>query len=372
MPQVQSLAAASTSEPFVSVVVPIRNERAYIARCLETLLANDYPAHQFEVLVIDGQSTDGTPEIVTEIARREPRVRLLTNPHRDQANGLNIGIGAARGEIILRLDGHTTVEPNYIREVVAALVSHPEAWIAGGWIVTLGRTFTGQVVAAAMSSMVGVGNAMFRRGNYEGYVDTLAFGAYWRWVFDRIGLFDGRCVPNEDDELHYRVCRAGGKLFMTARVRTTYYARSTLAQLWKQYYRYGFSRVYTLLRHRRPATLRQVVPLMFVTAWLLLLLGTMAYRPLGSGLAAYAGVYVLALSAGAIDVARRQPARIAVCVPAAFAVLHFAYGIGGLVGILWFVLLRRKPRGVTPPEVSPSGARHPPAPSAATGRGGQT
>lgn len=336
------MAQQGDADPFVSVIVPVRNEADFMERCLQSILDCAYPNDRMEVIVVDGMSDDGTRSIVDDFSSRDPRVRLIDNPKRTTPYAMNNGIRAAKGEIITRVDGHATVDREFLRASVDALKVHPESWCAGGAVETMNSTLVGRAIAGAMTSPVGVGNAMFRLGGYEGHVDTIAFGSYWRWVFDRIGMFDEELVRNQDDELNLRLILAGGKIFLTPNVRSQYFPRTSLRKLARQYYQYGFWRIRTIQKHRQPATIRQIAPLVFVLIWIALLIGAVFWRPALWGLALFAGTYILALLAGSLGVMRRcgfLPGALALIV---FAILHFGYGIGSLVGIFAFVLLRGK------------------------------
>ncbi len=332
---------APPEQPKVSVVMPIRNEAGFIERCIRSVLDNDYPPDRLEVLVVDGISDDGTREIVRRLADETGRVRLLDNPHRIVPHAMNLGIAEARGDIILRVDGHAEVAGDFIRHSVEELAAHPEAWCAGGPIETVNSTVVGRAVAAAMSSPVGVGNARFRLGDYEGYVDTLAWGAYWKWVFDRIGPFDEELVRNQDDELNHRLIQAGGKIWMSPRIRSRYFPRVSLRKLARQYYQYGFWRIRTMQKRGQPATLRQLAPLVFVLIWVALIAATLIWRPMGWGLLGFAAMYIAGLLLGAVDVLRRSGPAEALLAPVVFAILHFAYGAGELAGI-WAFFIRRR------------------------------
>ena len=327
--------------PMVSVILPIRNEADFVERCLRSVLANDYPPDRMEVLVVDGMSDDGTRDIVARLAAEEPRLRLLDNPRRITPDAMNRGIVESKGQVILRVDGHALVPPDFVRRSVQALAEHPEAWCAGGAIETVSPNFVGRAISAAQSSPVGVGNARFRLGHYKGYVDTVAFGAYWRWVFDRIGLFDPELVRNQDDEFNLRLILAGGKIYMDGDIRSLYYSRGSVTLLARQYFQYGFWRTRTIQKHRRPASLRQIVPLGFVLTWIGLAAAALIWHPAVWALVGFAAVYALGLLVGAVQVARRAGVAEAVAAPLIFMVLHFAYGIGTLKGVLWFLVLRR-------------------------------
>ncbi len=324
----------------VSILVPCRNEASFIQACIESILFSDYPADRMELLVLDGMSTDGTRENVRTAERNDPRIRLLDNPKRVVGPAMNLGIQAAKGEVILRVDGHATVPVDFVRKNVEVLEEHPEAWCVGGAIETVSEHYTGKVIAAAMTSPVGVGNARFRLGDYEGPVDTVAFGAYRKWVFDKIGFFDEELVRNQDDELNMRILKAGGTIWMSRRIRSTYYSRTGPLKLWRQYFQYGFWRVRTLMKHRRPATIRQILPMLFVIGLLVLLAAAVMWPSTTILLAGFLCLYAVGLLLGAMGVGRRLGWKVAALVPAVFAILHFAYGFGGLWGGIRFVFLR--------------------------------
>lgn len=327
--------------PFVTVVVPIRNEADFIAECLQSILNNKYPQEKLEVIVVDGQSNDGTREIVQQLIATDPRVSLLDNPERIVPYAMNRAIDAARGDVITRVDGHADVAEDFIANSVRVLQERPDCWCAGGSIDSISYTQVGQIIAACMSTPVGVGNAHFRLRDYEGYVDTIAFGSYWRWVFDRIGKFDEELVRNQDDELNARLIMNGGRIYMSRSIQCRYYPRTSLQKLWRQYYQYGFWRIRTIQKLGRPATFRQMVPMLFVIALLVLSLAAIALPIARVALLLYTGIYLIALGIGAIQVGRRTGLRGFILAPVVFMILHFGYGLGCLSGIIRFVIFKR-------------------------------
>lgn len=323
--------------PFVSVILPVRNEVRTISRCLDAVLMQDYTRDRIEIIVVDGMSDDGTREIISGFASRQSRLLMMDNPAKIVPTALNCGIQRARGEVIIRVDGHTVIAQDYVRRCIEDLM-RIDADCVGGAIQTIGTTRFAQGIALAQSSPFGVGNAAFRFAKREQYVDTLAFGAYKRQIFDRVGLFDEELVRNQDDEFNFRVIRAGGKIWMDPNIRSTYYSRSTLRELWKQYLEYGLWKIKVIKKHRRPASWRHLVPALFVLALFLSIALSMIT---GSWVwaAGIAGPYVLAsLSASLCHLVRKEWKYTAV-LPLAFATMHVAYGIGFLFGIVHFVLL---------------------------------
>jgi GT2 family glycosyltransferase len=314
-------------------VIPVRNEEAFISRTLDGILAQDYPADRMEIIVADGMSDDRTRDIVHRYAQRHPHIRLVDNDDRVTPTGLNAAIAAARGEIILRIDGHCSVAADFVTENVRLLDEHPEAWIVGGPMVHRGTGAFGQAVATAMSHPAGVGLATHRFPGFEGYVETVQFPAFRRWVFDRIGLFDTNLVRTEDDELNYRVLKAGGKMFVSPRVRYVYYVRNRISHLFWQYFHYSFWRIPVLRKHKKPTTVRQVVPLLFFIAIAVLFVAGWWLRQPMFALALPA-LYGAALLLVGASVVPRLGVRAASLVPVAVLTMHVAYALGLLYGLL--------------------------------------
>ena len=326
---------SSEQVPFVSVVMPVRNEAAFIRRSVGAVLAQDYPADRLEVIVADGCSTDGTAETIRALAVEDPRVSLLQNTGRIVATGLNQAVAAARGAIIVRVDGHCEIATDYVRCCVAHLV-RGEADGVGGPLETIGDTPVARAIAAAMSSSFGVGDSAFRTSPAAvAIVDTIAFPAYTRRILDLAGPFDVDLVRNQDDEYNYRLRKLGGRLMLAADVRSRYYSRSSFRLLFRQYFQYGYWKVRVLQKHPRQMRPRQFVPPMFVTA----LAGSalmMPWLPTGILTGAIGASYVAANLAATIAVARRAGISVAPYLPLSFAILHVSYGCGFVVGAVKF------------------------------------
>ena len=250
------------SLPLVTVILAVLNEAEFIHRSLGATLAQDYPPDRFEVLVVDGGSTDGTLDQVRFIG--DPRVRILSNPGRIQACALNIGIDAAQGDVIIRVDGHTIIAPDYVRQCVHYL-NITDADNVGGPQRCTGITPWGHAIAAAYRSSFGV-PSRFTVNQRAGYVDTVYLGAWPRTVFDRVGRFDENLKVNEDYQLNYRIRAAGGRIYLTPDIRSDYYGRQTLGELWQQFFRYGEGKFAVLVKHPGSARPRHLVAPAFVAA----------------------------------------------------------------------------------------------------------
>jgi glycosyltransferase involved in cell wall biosynthesis len=323
--------------PFVTVIMPVRNEADFIARSLGAVLAQDYPAGRLEVLIADGMSSDATRTIIAAIAATYPciSVRVLDNPAQIVASGLNRALAAARGVVIVRVDGHTIIAPDYVRRCVAALAARPAAAV-GGRMTAVGQTPFGRAVALATSTPFGVGGARFHYAAREEWVDTVYMGAWPRAVFARLGGFDEEMVRNQDDEFSYRLRKAGGRILLSPRIQSRYYNRSTLRALARQYFQYGYWKVRVLQKHPRQMRPRQFAPPLLAAGLgggaLLARRGPGARRLWGAG----AGCYALATLLASIWTARRAGWAHLPRLPLVFATLHLSYGLGFLVGLARF------------------------------------
>ena len=320
-------------QPLVSLILPVRDEARFIERNLDALAAQTYPHACLEILVADGQSTDGTPDKVRAFAAAHGglSIRLLDNPQRIKPPGFNMALAGARGEIIVMVDGHCVLAPDYVERCVE-LLAQTGADCVGGPITTVGETAAARAIAAAQSSPFGVGGAAFRMADAQaGYVDTLAFGAYRREVFDRIGVLDEELVRNQDDEFNFRLIQAGGKIWLDPSIRAVYYSRASLPKLWAQYYEYGLYKVRVIQKRGAVASWRHLAPATFVLAVILaLLLFGFTRRKL---FLAPMVAYTAANLAFSFTTGLRQGG-ILPYLPLAFGTLHFAYGLGFLAG-LW-------------------------------------
>lgn len=318
--------------------MPIRNEADFIERSLGAVLAQDYPRDRFEVLIADGMSTDSTREIVRRVAgdHREIPVHILDNPGQIVPTGFNAALAQAKGEIVVRVDGHAVIAPDYVSRCVEQLAIS-DAWGVGGPIETIGTNAFGETVALAMSSPFGVGDSAFRTiKDKMMIVDTVAFPAYIRRAINTAGPLDEELVRNQDDEYNYRLRKLGGKILLAPDIKSQYYSRSTPRALWRQYYQYGFYKVRVLQKHPAQMRPRQFIPPLFA-------LGVLAGAVLASfrkslrrlWIAGLAG-YVLANVAASVKLARANGWQHLKRLPPVFFILHFSYGLGFLAGLIHF------------------------------------
>jgi succinoglycan biosynthesis protein ExoA len=319
--------------PLVTIVMPCMNEERYIEACLDCLFAQDYPANKIEILVADGMSTDGTRSILQRAKGKDGRVRIVDNPQRLQAAGLNQAIRQARGEVIIRMDVHAEYAPDFVRQCVLVL-EETGADNVGGAARPRAKTFFQRALAAALESPLGIGNSKFRQADAEGFVDTVFPGAFRRRVFESVGLFDSKAITNEDAEFNQRIHDAGGKVYLSRRIVVHYYPRESMGALFKQYFRYGKGRARTLLKHGTFLTVRPALPFALVVGGAALLL-TSRWHSLSRW--AFGG-YALATLAEAVRVGRKASLSSIPVVWAIFPVLHVAHGTGFAAGLVHYAL----------------------------------
>lgn len=333
---------AGVERPLVSVVIPCRNERAYIGECLDSILRTDYPADRIEVLVADGMSEDGTREIIADRARRDSRVRMLDNPQRTTPHALNAGISAARGSIIMRMDAHSRYPGTYVRQLVESL-EQSGADNVGGVCRTLpaNESVTARAVAIALAHPFGVGNAQFRVGVQEPtWVDTVPFGCYRRSVFERIGLFDEELTRNQDDELNHRLVKHGGRILLVPNVVVDYFARASIRSLARMYFQYGLFKPLVIRKLGQVLTVRQLVPPLATLALMASLVIIPVTRwPFVAFVLTYGSAAIIAALVSKAD----ADLRVRAVLTTAFPAMHFGYGLGFLSGV-WRFWIRRGQR----------------------------
>lgn len=330
---------------YVTIAAPCRNERDAIDGFLDRACGQADVPGGFEIIIADGASSDGTRARIEARAAADARVRLIDNPLRQQAAGLNQAIREARGTVIVRMDVHTTYAPDYLRECVAALAGSPAANV-GGPARTTATGYFQRANAAAYQSRFSVGGARFHDPDYEGWVDTVPYGCWRRDYLLEIGLYDESFARNEDDELNLRITERGDRIWQTPRIRSWYQPRRTPSALFAQYHQYGYWKVPVILKHRKAASWRHLVPALAVCLCALVAVAA-AVSTTGARLAlVLAGLYLgLGLVASGRACARCRDWVLLPILPMVFAIYHTAYGLGFIRGLMDFVALRRPAAG---------------------------
>lgn len=323
----------------VSVIIPCRNEEKYISECIESFIKQTYPQSLFEVLVCDGMSKDNTRKIVKEYEDKYKNIKLVDNKGLTAPKGMNEGIKKSNFDVIIIFGAHAFAEENFILNNVKKLYESEEIGCTGGPLDTINENDKGKAIALSMSSPFGVGNALFRYAKEETYVDTVAFGAYRREVLNEVGYFDEELVRNQDDELNFRVTEKGYKILLSPEIKGSYYSRSSFKKLWKQYYQYGFWKVRVMQKHGKTASLRHIVPLLFVVSNILGIVLGVFFKPILYLWIMEIILYITLDLIFSIKVTKDDK-KLMRYVPIIFPILHLSYGIGFLQGLINFYIIK--------------------------------
>ncbi len=327
----------------LSVICPIYNEGKYIAKCIDSVLKQDYPKEDMEIFFVDGMSGDRTVQIVNEYCVKYPFIKLLENPHRVVPYAMNIGIKASKGEVILRLDGHCEYPENYFSCLVDNLKKY-DADNVGGVFITLpcNETNISYAIAECLKNPFGMGNSLHRIGAKENVkTDSVPFGCFKREVFDKVGLYDEELIRNQDDELNARIIKNGGSIYLIPTLGIKYFARDKVAKVRKMFYQYGLFKPLVNKKLGQAATVRQFVPPLFVAALICgLALSFFSKIFLWLYLAFLTLYFLIGIFMGIKSAKSTKRASMIFLMPWIFFNVHLSYGWGYWVG-LFKVLFHR-------------------------------
>ena len=250
------------SKPLVSIILPIRNEEKTISNTLDSILLQDYGKENMEIIIADGQSSDSTLSILNQYVDKYKNIKIIENHKKTVPTGFNLALNISNGDIIIRVDGHTTIAKNYVVRCIDIL-KEKNASNVGGLITPKSKTFLGSLITVATSSVFGIGNSYFHFSKNGRWVDTVYLGAWRRDVFSNIGGFDEDLIRNQDDEFNFRLIQNGGCIWLDPSIKSEYVPRTTIGKLSSQYFQYGFYKVRVLQKRRGLSSYRQLVPPLF-------------------------------------------------------------------------------------------------------------
>lgn len=326
----------------ISVIIPCRNEKLYISQCIDAIYKSKFQTDmQLFVIIVDGQSDDGTLEIIKKEQEKYPTLILVDNPKKVTPYAFNLGILSKEADFYQIVGARQLISENYIQEGITKLLNNPEIWCVGGKVENIFIDKQSELISKAMATSFGMGLGNFRIIEKSTFVDTVGTPLYPKFVFDKIGYFDEELVRNQDDEFNFRVTKAGGKILLFTEISLKYYVRAKIQGLWKQFFQYGYWKVFVNKKHKAITTYRQLIPPLFVLYCLivpfLLFVNKLFFLVALSPLLLYilTSLYFGAKSAKNIP----ELLRIAVVFP----ILHFSYGFGYLRGIFDFYILNKKP-----------------------------
>ena len=319
----------------ISVILPIRNEKQFIEKTL-TSITNQKFDGELEIIISDGLSNDGTLDIIKQFQKKYRYIKLVRNYAKTVPVGFNKALSIAKGDIIIRVDGHSTLEPDFINNCIKML-NEKNASCVGGPTKHFSNNFIGRNISIAQCSYFGAGGASFRTGVSKGkYVNTLAFGAYKRAEFLKVGAYDEELIRNQDEELNYRIVKNGGKIWIDPSIKSIYYVRNSILKLFNQYFYYGFYKVRVIQKIKSIFSLRHFVPAIFVST-LILFTVIAIFQKIFWPIFFLGGIYLFMNITFSIYELIKSKSKSLVILPVIYFIMHLSYGIGFLAGLVFFV-----------------------------------
>ena len=334
----------------VSVLIPCRNEAKHIEQCLADIYRFAPPPGGFEVIVIDGMSSDGTRDVLSRLQKRYPDTIVLDNLQRTVPYGMNMGIHHAKGEYIVRADVRCIHPKTYLRDLIELSERTGADNVGGVLVPELGNTYAQNAIGLAYKSRIAMGGALRDRGDFVGETDTVYGGCFKRKRLLEVGMYDEEMVRNQDDELSFRLREMGGKIIQDGRIKIQYFPRSSFWHLFKQFMQYGYWKVTVIKKHPQQSSLRHFLPavlvLSFVTLGLLILFTVYGLY----GFLIFLGSYFLAIGLCSFQSTYERSLRLLPGLIVAIFLIHFSFGIGFIIGSIcrlfrlklnWFGTLSR-------------------------------
>ncbi|MEJ6615567.1 MAG: glycosyltransferase family 2 protein [Crocinitomicaceae bacterium] len=329
----------------ITVVIPCRNEHLFIEECIHAIYSCEIPENmEIEVFVVDGMSDDSTRDKVDVLISHYPSLHLVDNNQQLTPFAFNLGIYAGgKTDFVQIVGARHILSSNYLMNSIKMITENSQVWCVGGRIINEYINETGRVISSAMSTTFGMGLGNFRTLSKSGFTDTVTSPMYPKFVFEKIGYFDENLIRNQDDDFNYRVTNAGGKIYYDHEISLKYYVRGNFNGLWKQFFQYGYWKVYVNKKHKAVTTLRQLVPPLFVL-YLMLLLLTSLFSISTAGIFGIPFVAYIAMAVYFSLKASEQDKEIRfIEVLKTFPILHVSYGLGYLKGIWTFLILNQRP-----------------------------
>jgi len=333
--------------PFVSIIIPCRNEKKHIGQCLDSIIAKDYPHENLEVLIVDGMSEDGTRDIIKKYIREHSFIKLLDNPEKITPVAMNIGIKRAKGDIVILVNAHSILDSSFLRYSMEYLAK-TGAEAVGGMLNTINDScsLVAQAIPLAADSIFGAGGKRYRTRTEEGWVkDTIPYCAYPKKIFEEIGVIDEDLVRGQDAEFNYRILRHGGRIYYTPKIKSYLHIRPTFKKLWKQHFQYGCFKPLVTKKSGIILTFRQAIPAIFVLSLVGSLGLAIFFKPLLWLFVFVLGSYTVANLGFSLKISLNKGLRYFFALPLVFATLHFSYGVGYLKGVWDFVIFRKDKKG---------------------------
>lgn len=327
----------------VAVVIPTLNEEKFIARCLDSVIAQSYPFNDMDVMVVDGGSKDRTKDIVEEYKRKYQNIRFLNNPGRIQSIAFNIGVHSSDAPYIVRLDAHATYNHRYIEKCIEKFSANAEVLGCApefvgnvGGVCSIRPQHSGLIAESSAilnQSRFGIGGAAFRVGAPAGFVDTVPFGCFPRKVLEKVGGMREDLPRGEDNEFNSRIRKAGYKIYLDPKIVCSYFSRDTLRTNMKQMYANGESIGHLFYVDKDSVGIRHLIPLLFVGSILCGIALAFVWLPFFYALLAELCLYFTCDLLASILAAKEHGWKYLLPLFVMFFCVHISYGWGTIVGL---------------------------------------
>ncbi len=319
----------------VTAMIVVRNEEKYIKTSFESLLHQDFQEDKYEILIIDGESTDNTMKIVNSIIEEyngKTPIRLFKNEKRVLAAGWNLGIKEARGKYVVRIDAHAKASKDFLKKNLETIKTLPEdVACVGGKLTSISFDEGDKTIGKVLSSPFGIGNSKFRYSDKAQYTDTVAFGMYKKNVFEIVGEFDEELERNQDNNMHNRIRKAGYKFYFNPEIKSNYYVRNSLKKMLKQGFLNGKWNIIVFRQDKNSLSIRHIIPLIFVCSIIVLSLLSLINIVFAYVLACELILYFIL---GLIFATKKTKNIIEILkMQVYFLLLHLSYGTGSLISI---------------------------------------
>jgi len=324
-------------------VIPCRNEKNHIEECIKAIFTCDLPLNfEIKVIVVDGISTDGTRDLLNHLLIDFQNLIIIDNYLQLTPIAFNLGIKRyPTADYVQIVGARHILSKDYLLKSLTILENDKNIWCVGGKIINNYENRAGELISKVMSTSFGMGLGNFRTLNKSGFTDTVTSPVYPYWVFNRIEFFDEKLVRNQDDDFNYRLINAGGKIFYCNEISLKYSVRGDIKQLWKQFFQYGYWKVFVNVKHNTITTLRQIVPPLFVLFICFSILSVIFFNYFNKFSSLIYTFYILLSVVYAYKLSSNK--KEILVIPFIFPILHISYGCGYLLGFLHFVILKIKP-----------------------------
>lgn len=331
----------------ITIIIPCRNEESNVSNAIQSILENEYPQELIEIIIYDGLSTDNSKSIIESFVHKYPNIQYRENLNKVTPSAFNDGILNSNSEYIQILGSRHVLSKNYIRKAIEILNSSDKIVCVGGGVDLSHQTEKGKTIAKVMNSKFGVGFGNIHSLKKSSFTDTAGAPVFKSWIFSKVGLFDENLIRNQDDEMSYRISKAGFKIFTSLDIQSKYFVRNNFSNLYKQYSQYGYWKVYVNKKNKTITTFRQIIPpIFFAYLFLVVLILPLSFLINIADIyfaLIYLPFYSYLIASFLIGLLYNNKMNNIFSFMYCLFLMHAGYGLGYLLGILDFFILNKNP-----------------------------